>query len=270
MMNHQKILDKLVAKHLIDALDEDICYLIRDGFSLLSTGEVSYQALNDYVIPKLMNRWECALNASDDEVSSNYKQKLQLALAILLHKYGIKNESIVARAIESVRQLNAMVALSDAFARNENEIIEFLKKPALPLKKRPAIRESITFYRAGDIVAIQYKNQFYAAYIHRVGNFNSYPCLELYDVVFDHRPTVDEVIHCSAKGHKYNDGLTHIEHYHVYGLRNTPDLANQFHLLGSAIFTQPKIEKLEPPIAGGAHITLFNFLDNIDRLFNEK
>jgi len=84
-MTHQQILDKLAAKHLVQSIDEDLARLTFYAMCYYKENNIGQQL--SYILPKLLLRWNCVLNASD-AISNHYKWKTVLALSVILHKYG--------------------------------------------------------------------------------------------------------------------------------------------------------------------------------------
>lgn len=241
-ISHQQALDKLAAHHLVQVIEDDVASLTSTAMSYAKHDQ--QMTVAGYVLPLLLGRWNCVLNASNDEVSPGYQDKTALALALLLHKHGIAEPAITQRALQSIDKLNAAVALSDAFFRNTDAIKALLTSPAQPLKKRPSTRDSLTFLRARDVIAIQLEQYYYAAYVHEITGFNAYPIVEFYHARFEHRPDMTAVQGCTAQGETYNDGKTRVSLHAVIGMRHVPDLANQFHLIATGIAEKPDQSRL--------------------------
>jgi len=249
-ITHQQALDKLAAQHLVQVIEDDVASLTSSAMSYAKHDQQLTVA--SYVLPRLLARWNCVLHASDAEASPNYRDKTALALALLLHKHGMAEAAITQRAVQAIDSLNAAVALSDAFFRNSDAIKDLLNSPALPLKKRPSTRDSLTFLRAQDVISIQLEQFYYAAYVHEIAGFNEYPVIEFYRARFTHRPDVAALQGCAAQGETYNDGKTRISLHAVCGMRHVPDPANQFHLLASGVTDKPDQSQLEAPV--GLHV----------------
>lgn len=227
-MTHQQILDKLAAKYLVKSIDEDLARLT---FDAICYNDDPNKQLT-YILPKLLNRWNCILNA-ENTIADNYKLTTVLALSILLHKYGFSDIDITNKAIKAIDKLNKNIALKEDFFRKSEEIKQFILSKPIPLKRKPTIPESITCFRAKDVISIQLEDRFYAAYIHEIRNGNSGFVLEFYDHIFNRLPTLKEVENLLAKG---ND---QIFHFLVFGIRYQPDLANQIVLIGANVETKP-------------------------------
>ncbi|BBB62764.1 hypothetical protein UNDKW_4491 [Undibacterium sp. KW1] len=236
-ITHQQALDKLAAHQLVQVIEDDVASLTSTAMSYAKHDQQLTVA--GYVLPKLLARWNCVLNASDDEATPLYRDKTALALALLLHKHGMTEAAITVSALQAIDNLNAAVALSDAFFRNTDAIKALLNSPAQALKKRPSTRDSLTFLRAQDVIAIRLEEYYYAAYVHEINGFNEYPIIEFYRTRFEHRPDMAALQGCTAQGETYNDGKTRISLHAVCGMRHVPDPANQFHLIATGITDKP-------------------------------
>ncbi|MFZ6731807.1 hypothetical protein ACO0LG_07780 [Undibacterium sp. Ji42W] len=241
-ITHQQALDRLAAHQLVQVIEDDVASLTSTAMSYAKHDQ--HLTVAGYVLPRLLARWNCVLNASNDEATPLYRDKTVLALALLLHKHGMTETAITKRALQAIDNLNAAVALSDAFFRNTDAIKALLNTPALALKKRPSTRDSLTFLRAQDVVAIQLEQYYYAAYVHEISGFNEYPIIEFYRARFEHRPDMAALQGCAAQGETYNDGKTRISLHAVCGMRHVPDPANQFHLIATGITDQPDQSQL--------------------------
>ncbi|WP_149208119.1 hypothetical protein [Flavobacterium johnsoniae] len=260
-MTHQQILDKLAAKHLVKSIDDDMARLTFDAMCYEKDTEKQLSR----ILPQLLNRWNCILNA--DEISNNYKQKTILVLSIILHKYGFKDDTINKKAIDAIDLLNKEVVLSDDFFRKSEDIKQFIISPPISLKRKPSIPESITFYRKGDVISIQLENHFYAAYIHLITRMNESPVLEFYNGVFDKIPTWDDLKDLSAKGEFYNSGIERITRFSVYGLKYLPDTANQIQLIKACVDNPPVNPGLKESVGAYSVINLFKLQSVITKLF---
>ncbi|MBC3910685.1 hypothetical protein [Undibacterium umbellatum] len=245
-ISHQQALDKLAARQLVQVIEDDVANLVSEAMSYAKHDKK--MTVDGYVLPQLLARWNCVLQGPEDEVSSGYKDKTALAMALLLHKHGIAESALTASAVQAIDNLNAAVALSDAFFRNTDAIKDLLASPPVALKKRPSTRENLTFLRAQDVLALQLGQYFYAAYVHEIRGFNEYPIIELYDGRFDSRPVMADVQGRAAWGETFNDGQTRISMHAVFGMRHVPDPANQFHLIASGITTTPERGSLLPSV----------------------
>lgn len=264
-MNHQQILEKLAAKHLVQSIDEDLKRLAFEAMCYEKHGTIASQSV--YVIPKLLLRWNCVLAADHAEVTPIYQEKTVLALAVLLHKYGLVERNITQKALQAIDILNKEVILSDDFACKSDEIKQLLLSAPSPLNRKPSISENITFYRAQDVIAMQLENKYYAAYVHGLTGPNESPIVEFYDGVFDCIPNLEQLKGTKAIGATYNDGKQHISLYGVCGMKYLPDLANQVHLIGACVLEKPANEYLEDPVGLYTVTDLFGIQEIIKQLF---
>lgn len=261
-MTHQQILDKLAAKHLVKSIDEDLARLTFTAMCY----EKDVEKQLSYLLPKLMNRWNCVLLGTGD-IPNSYKQITIVALSVLLHKYGFQVDAINKTAINAIDLLNKGVVLSDDFFRKSEEIKQLILSQPTPLKRKPAVPDIITFYRKGDVISIQLENHYYVAYIHEISGANESPILEFYDGKFNKLPTVSEIESLPAKGQMYNDGKEHISHFSVDGIKNQPDLAEQFQLISTNIALKPSNKHLQKSIGLYEETDLFEIQDTIKNLF---
>jgi len=243
-ISHQQALDKLAARQLVQVIEDDVASLTSKAMSFAKHDrQLTVEA---YVLPQLLARWNCVLHGPGEEVSSGYKDKTALALALLLHKHGMAEPATTLHAVQAIDSLNAAVALSDVFFKNSDAIKNLLASPPVALKKRPSTRDNLTFLRAQDVVAIQLGQYFYGAYVHEINGFNEYPIIELYDARFDSRPAMADVQGLTAWGETYNDGQAHVTLQAICGMRHLPDPANQFHLIASGVSEKPGRNHLTP------------------------
>lgn len=267
-MTHQQILDKLAARHLVQSIDEDLARLATITMSYAKHDKAIAADPVAFILPKLLLRWDCVLQAATSDVSDNYKQKTILAIAISLHKYGLADKAITAAAIKSIDDLNASVALSDDFFRKSDEIKAFISNPPTELKRKPGLPDSITFYRPKDVISIQLGNQYFGAYIHAHSSPNESPVIEFYDGIFGKEPSLQDLEKAGAKGRTYNDGVARIAKFSVAGMKFLPDLANQIKLVSACVATLPSNKHLEKPAGLYTVSDIFEIQDDIKALFN--
>lgn len=265
-ITHQQALDKLAARQLVQVIEDDVASLTADAMSFAKHDK--QLTVQIYVLPKLLARWNCVLQGPAAEVSSGYKDKTALAMALLLHKYGMADPALTQLALQAIDNLNAAVALSDAFFKSAAAIKALLVSPPVELKKRPSTRDNLTFLRAGDVIAIQLEQHFYAAYVHEIKGFNEYPVIELYEGRFTSRPHMADLDGRAAYGETYNDGSVRISMYAIHGMRHLPDPANQFHLIASGITVTPDRDNLLPSVGLYTVSDLFR-LQNVLRKIGE-
>lgn len=263
-MKHQQILDKLAARFLVQALDENFAYATSQG--MLAKGFTPQ--VEARVWEQVFNRWNCVLQENNpDKIHPLYRYKTLLAMAIIAHRYGLNIDAIRQEALDAIDALNEQVALSDDFFRHSPKIKEFLHTLPNPPKRRPPMPDNITFLRPQDVVSIQHKQRFFAAYVHKDTGINENPIIEFYDVVFEHEPTWYEVQNLPAKGASYQDGTTRIQHYAISQMKYLPDPANQVKLIASAIATPPKSEHLTPAVGLYMMSSIFQLQNDIEMLF---
>lgn len=267
-MTHQQILDKLAAKHLVQSIDEDLARLTFEAMCFDKSNYIDKQF--DYIFPKLLLRWNCVLIASKESVTDNYKQKTTIALCVQLHKYGFADKNLTAKSLKAIDDLNKAVALSDDFFRKSDEIKSMISSIPIQLKRKPTIPESITFYRAKDVVSFQLDNKYYAAYIHELIGINQSPILEFYNGIFDKVPTIKELDKLKAKGQVYNDGIERVSHFSVSGMKFLPDLANQIQLISACVEKQPSNEHLKKPDWQFTSSDLFKIQSVLNQMFNHS
>jgi len=213
--------DKLAAKHLVQAIDEDLARLVWYSMTVDTNKSINTQTKD--ILDKFFLRWNCILGVDSEEVSDIYKQKTISALAILLHKYGLVDKTITIQALSAIDSLNDAVALIDDFFRKSKEIKQVISSNPTRLARRPTMPNNITFYREKDVISIQLDKKFYIAYIHGHMMINESPIIEFYDTIFDKIPTVKELKKLRAKGEMYNDRVARIAKYSVSGLKFLPD-----------------------------------------------
>ncbi|MFK8266885.1 hypothetical protein [Capnocytophaga cynodegmi] len=266
-IKHSQILDKLAAKYLVETIDDDLARLVW----LAMTGSANETPKKQLatILPKLLLRWDCALKPSAEKNKKHYRNKALVAMATLLHKYGFSQPSITSQAIDAIDALNKDVVLSDDFERKSVYIKELLQSPPVPLKRRPALPESITFYRPKDIIAIELENIFYIAYIHTDTGINQSPVVEFYEQTFDKVPTLEELKNTRAIGEKYSDGTTKISKFSISGLKYLPDPSGQVTLITSAIDTPPDNSHLKSPIGLYSMSDIFEIQTIIKRMFSQ-
>lgn len=266
-MKHSQILDKLAAKYLVETMDDDLSRLV--WWAMTGSSNKTPQEQLKTILPEFLLRWDCTLKPSAEKGKKHYRNKALVAMATLLHKYGFSKPSITSQAIDAIDALNKAVVLSDDFERKSVYIKELLQSPPVPLKRRPALPESITFYRPKDIIAIELENIFYIAYIHTDTGINQSPVVEFYEQTFDKVPTLEELKNTRAIGEKYSDGTTKISKFSISGLKYLPDPAGQVTLIASAIDTPPYNSHLKSPIGLYTTSTIFQIQPIIKRMFSK-
>lgn len=244
-MKHQQLLEKLAARHLVQAMDEDLARLV---WSAMTFHADDPGAQRDYVLSRLLARWNAALLATDDEVAPIYRDKVVVALATLLHKYGYAEPSITDRAIDAIDALNDAVALDDHFYRRSASFSDELQTTPTPLSRRPGQPDHTTFYRARDVISIQLDGRYYAGYVHRLARINESPIVEFYETWFSKLPTLDDLAAVPAHGERFNDGSVRVSLFSVSGIKYQPDPANQVTLIAACVPEPPDNSHLKESI----------------------
>lgn len=258
-MTHKQILESLSASKVVQAIDEDLARLTFRALCFKSEDEQC-----GAILSQLLLRWNCILQA-EEGISDNYKNITVLAIAVLLHKYGYAEATLTDRALRAIDLLNKSVALSDHFFHRSGEIKKFICSEPVRLKRRPSQPESVTFYRPKDLISIQLEQKFYAAYIHSDSGVNESPVIEFYNGVFDHQPTIDEVVNLPAIGNQYQDDTERVSYFRISGMKFLPDPANQIQLIASAIDKVPNQGDLQESIGLYCMEDLFSIIDVIQR-----
>jgi hypothetical protein len=234
-VRHKQILDKLGAAGHIRALDEDLARWV--GWQMLLP-RPTHGELEKAVIPPILTRWRCLLEA--DDAAPAVKNQVWVALATLLHKYGLSDDIITARALTAIDELNRDVVLSDSFYHQTPAIKTFLQSPPVPLNRRPRRPRPVTFLRPGDLLSIQLDGHFHAAFVHRVEGVNEYPIIEFYAGRFHQPPTLAQL---SGRAAARDRGWAR---FGVEGLTYLPDPANQVVALASQHTQAPQGDEPRP------------------------
>ncbi|MGX6603440.1 hypothetical protein ACWKSP_15055 [Micromonosporaceae bacterium Da 78-11] len=219
----KQILDKLAAAGPVRALDEDLARWV--GRQMLGP-EAGRAELGPRVIPPILARWRCLLDAED--ASAAYRDKMWVALATLLHRYGLQDDTVTDRAVTAVDDLDRDVVLADTFARQAPAIKAFLRSPPTPLTRRPRQPRATTLFRAGDVLSVQHDGRFHAAFVREVHGTGRYPVIELYAGVFGSPPTLAQL---SGRAAARERGRAR---YGVVGLTYLPDPAGQVVAIAAA------------------------------------
>ncbi|MEU4500474.1 hypothetical protein [Streptomyces sp. NPDC024089] len=215
-MKHQQILDKLAARGLVRAMDEELARWVKHRMS--PPGRTHTEVEQD-VIPPVLLRWRCLFDAED--VGTAAKDIARVALATLLHKYGFQDPGTTAGALRAVDGLNGHVVLSDAFERRSPEIKKLLESPPVPLTRRPRTSRALTFLRTGDVISFQLAGRFHAAFVREMSGTNEFPVIEFYAGTFTRPPTWADL---SGRPAAADRGRSR---FGVVGLSHLPDPAHQ-------------------------------------------
>ena len=215
-MKHKQVLDHLASRSLVTALDEDLARWT--GEQMLPPGR-THAEVQAGVIPPILARWRCLLDAPDTRPAT--KAVTWVALATLLHRYGFADSEVTVAALSAVDLLNDEVVLSDAFARQADKVEALLTSPPVPLTRRPRRPRPVTFLRPGDVVSVQFGDVFRAAYVREVQRGNEFPIVEFYAGDFDRVPELDEL---DGRAAARDRGRAR---YGVVGMTYLPDPARQ-------------------------------------------
>lgn len=267
-LTHTQALAKLAADTLVQTLEEDVARILSRAFALGRHDAAISADYGAHVLPPLLRRWNCVLQAGDAKATALYRHKTVLALAIVLHRNGLADAGLNAAARTAIAALNDAVALSDDFFRKSGQIQqEFLDTPPAPLKRSPAMPDSLTFYRAADVVALELEGRFYALYVHGCAKTNQDPIVEFYDAVFDHVPQIGELAGVRARGRRYNDGIARVSRFAVAGMKFLPDPAGQLTLVKACVETPPDTGHLQKADWLHTLSDIFTLQAEVDALF---
>jgi hypothetical protein len=269
-VTHAQALDKLAARTLVQNLEEDIARQLGSTLAYAKYDRAIAADPAAHALVPLLRRWNCVLQAGADAASPIYRDKTAVALAILLHKYGIADAAIAARADAANDALNTKVALSDDFHRRSDAIkTMFLRTAPAPLKRAPGHPDSLSFHRAADVVSMQLDGRYYAAYVHGCVNPNESPIIEFYDAVFDHVPSLAELTGRRAKGQRYDDGSESVSKYSVAGMKFMPDPAGQIVLVKACVETAPDNAHLPQGVGLFTVSDIFDIQGSVGRMFGQ-
>jgi hypothetical protein len=254
-MKHQQILDKLVSGKLVRAIDEDL--RLND---FLIVGDPRWPDLQQRVLLQVRARWRCLLDA--DDATAHAKNVARVALATLLHKYGVRDENVTAEALQAIDDLNQAGGLSEAFERQSGAIKSLLRSAPAPRARRPPRPRPVTSLRPGDVVSIQLNRYFHAADVLSVDGDagGTSPVIDFYEGRFQRMPAVEELARLTT-------GPGRRTRFGVRGLNYLPDPANQVVLIAPQ-HTHHSVG--DAPKPGPAEYTATNILqlqEHIERLF---
>lgn len=221
-MKHQQVLDKLAARGHVQALDEELARLVTRKM----IGKPSHADLTRAVVPPVLARWRCLLDSPEARPAT--KNVVLVALAVTLHKYGFQDTDLTAAAVHAVDELNREVVLSDAFDRQSAEIKDFLRSAPTPPTRKPGRPRSLTFFRVGDVLSIEFGGAFHAAFVRQVNGLNETPVIEFYEGAFATPPTMADLAGRAAARPQAR------ARFSVDGLTYLPDPANQVVAIAAA------------------------------------
>lgn len=165
--------------------------------------------------------------------------QVALALATCLHQVGLIDPELTERAVSGIAELNARVWLSDVFERQSADVAALLRSAPVALTRSPPTRETITFTRLGDLLAIRTGDVYVIGHVHGDTALNQAPVVELYETTFAQLPEPDNVVGSRAAGEQRGDGPASVSVLGVFGLRHIPDPAEQIALIDVAQKTLP-------------------------------
>jgi hypothetical protein len=261
-MKHLQFLNKL-SRSLVDSISYDVSRLTARQMLF---GKPHAQVASSVISPALL-RWNCVLEAADGEAASGYRDQAALVLALVLHKHGFHEPSLTGLSLAAIDRLNAAAAPGDGFVRASGELKTLLRTPPAPLARRPSIRKDITFWRAGEAASVQVGKRFHAIYVHEVADGREAPVVELYDFSSDRRPAARDVSGLPARGCRYKDGVDRVKRFCVYGMRDIPDPANQFHRIVGSV-AAPAAGHLGEAVGLYAMSDVFRLLEDIRDSFS--
>lgn len=264
-MNHKQLLYHLSAEPVVQAMEYDVAKLTNRG--MLSPSPVLHETLQNKVVTQFFRRWNCAFNASNEEVTERFREIARVAAAVMLHKYGFHEKKCTERALAAIDNLNHQVVLSDYFFRHADQAKSLIESAPIPLKRRPAVPTAVTFWREGDIVSYLLDGRYYAIYVHEIERGNTAPIVEFFDIRLDRPPTASDVIGANARGAPYYKGGRRVKKYAAYGMRGNPDLANQFKMIQAGWDTPPLQAHLMPD-KGYTLTDIFELADCIEYDFS--
>jgi hypothetical protein len=230
-MRHQQVLDKLSPRDLIRAMDQDLARRVREA---MLRSRWTHVDMRQEVLTPVLARWGCLFDAKRAPI--HMKNVAWVAFATLLHKYGVCDQHVTAKAVAAIDHLNEDVVLSDAFARQSVAIKDLLKSAPTPPARQPRRPMLMTFLRVGDVISIQLDRYFHAAYVLQVhrDRGGTFPVIEFYAGRFGNIPAAEEL---TGRGmaREYGRGR-----FGVMGLTYLPDPANQVVAIAADCTSQPR------------------------------
>ncbi|MFW6691356.1 hypothetical protein [Streptomyces sp. MAR4 CNX-425] len=264
-MRHQQILDKLAAGAVAPTARDEVRILAQKSFF-----SARHQGLEGVryadVVPAVKGRWRFLLDATREDSGASESErmngyKVAIALATALHEVGLVDPELTESATAGIHALNDAVWLSDAFLHRTDDMIALLRSPPPPLTRKPSTRETLTFTRGGDVLAIRLRRCWVVGHVHLVDGPNRHPHLELYERTFAELPDPSEAVGTRAWGHSHGRSQAHVTRLIVAGLRHLPDPAEQFHLIASGVTVSPDNAHLHDEGIVGTHVDLFELLE---------
>ncbi len=219
-MTHKVILDNFSLDWLSRSIEEELGLLIISAKCSQSL-ENPCQEL-DYILEKLIPlRWINVFESN--ELSEKYKYQTYITIATILNKYGYKNDTLYAKAIEGLRMYkdDKFDLLPSHQYKKAEKAIELLSSEVRYHTKKPTYKKTITQFRVGDVLSIKVGNAYTATIVKKIDRVNETPILEVYKAKFDKKPSLDDL-----RNVKLVDAL-----YFVSKLNYLPDLAHQIELI---------------------------------------
>ncbi|GGS98088.1 hypothetical protein GCM10010156_65360 [Planobispora rosea] len=231
-MRHKQVLDELAAPALIRSMDEDLAGWV--GRRLRDMGGTRAE-VRRLVVEPILRRWRCLLQAT--EVDTTTRDIAWVALATLVHKYGMRADDVTAAALRAIDDLDEAAVLSAAFTRRSPAIRALLQSPPVPPVRRPPRRRAVTFLRPADVVSIELDGAFHAAFVLHLHEDKGGQCpvIEFYAGRFAAPPTVRQLAGRPAAG---GARVRHAR-FSVSGLTYLPDPARQVRLVTSRHSDKP-------------------------------
>ncbi|MGD8214515.1 hypothetical protein [Aestuariimicrobium sp. Y1814] len=153
-LRHEQILDKLAIDQILATVEDEVARLA--GMSFIYAKHAGHRgARYEDVVPRLIRRWSGLLDADDSDSERMLGHQVAVALATCLHQVGLIDPELTGRAVSGIAELNARVWLSDVVERQSADIAVLLRSAPVALTRRPPTRETITFTRPGDVLAIR-------------------------------------------------------------------------------------------------------------------
>ncbi|MDR6875836.1 hypothetical protein [Microbacterium barkeri] len=265
LVRHQQILDRLAAGAVAPTARDEVRILAQKSF-FAARRQGLEGAQHADVVPAVKERWHFALDAARQPCAPESDRmnayKAAIAIATSLHEVGLGDHELTELAIDGIHALNDAVWLGDDFLHRTDDMIALLRSSPVPLTRKPTTRETITFTRGGDLLAIRLRGRWVVGHIHLVDGPNKHPHIELYERTFAERPDPSEVIGTRAWGYSYEGrDRANVTRLIVSGLRHLPDPAEQIHLLASGVVVLPDNSHLHDEGIVGTHVDVFELLE---------
>ncbi|MFF9346257.1 hypothetical protein [Streptomyces sp. NPDC014734] len=258
-MKHQQVLEKLAARGLVRAMDEELARWVQH--QMRPPGR-SHAEIERAVLPPVLRRWRCLLDGEDAGAAS--RNVARVALAALLHKYGFQDPHTTAAALRAVDDLNHDVVLSDAFERRSPEIKELLASAPVPLTRRPRRPRALSFLRPGDVISFEVSGRFHGAFVRDVHDADEFPVVEFYAGSFTRPPTWAELSGRDAAAERGR------ARFGVVGLAQLPDPAHQVRAVEARRPLPPAGEEPRPGEGLWTLTDLMSLQEDVFRLFGDR